>query len=112
VSVPEIDIAGAKAKLDAGEALFVDIRDPNSRAAAHIPGSVPLSNANLAAFIEEQPREREIIVYCYHGNSSRGATQYLIEQGFSSVVSMSGGFEAWRPLYEAASDSDSDSDGV
>lgn len=104
MSVPEIDIAGAKEKLDAGQTLFVDIRDPASHAAARIPGAIPLGNANLPGFLNETERERDIIVYCYHGNSSRGATQYLQEQGFTSVVSMSGGFEAWRPVYEADSD--------
>lgn len=104
MSVPEIDIAGAKAKLEEGETLFVDVRDPNSHSAARIPGAVPVNNANIADFLAETDRDRDIVVYCYHGNSSRGATQYLQEQGFSSVVSMSGGFEAWRPVYDAESD--------
>ncbi|MEZ6197432.1 MAG: thiosulfate sulfurtransferase GlpE [Planctomycetota bacterium] len=104
MQVPEIDIDEAKRKLDEGEALFVDIRDPKSRAAARLPGSQPLTNANLSEFLEEADREREVIVYCYHGNSSRGATLYLIEQGFRSVRSMSGGFEAWRPRFPFESD--------
>ncbi len=41
-----------------------------------------------------------MVVYCYHGNSSLGATAFLLENGFKNVASMSGGFEAWRQVYE------------
>lgn len=44
--------------------------------------------------------ETPVIVYCYNGNSSLGATAYFIENGFKNVASMSGGFEAWRQVYE------------
>jgi thiosulfate sulfurtransferase len=39
-------------------------------------------------------------VYCYHGNSSLGAVAYFLENGFKNAASMSGGFEAWRQVYE------------
>ena len=40
--------------------------------------------------------ETPVVVVCYHGNSSQGAAQYLAQQGFETVFSMDGGFEAWR----------------
>lgn len=36
---------------------------------------------------------------CYHGISSRGAAQFLIGQGFESVYSVDGGFEAWSKTF-------------
>ncbi len=33
---------------------------------------------------------------CYHGISSQGAAQYLVNQGFEEVYSVDGGFEAWH----------------
>jgi thiosulfate sulfurtransferase len=36
------------------------------------------------------------VVYCYHGHTSLGAAAYLRENGFTDVVSLSGGFELWR----------------
>ena len=41
-------------------------------------------------------KQQKIVVYCYHGNMSRGGTAYLLGQGFADVSSMSGGFEGWR----------------
>lgn len=40
-----------------------------------------------------------LMVMCYHGNSSRGAAQYLLHQGFDEVYSVDGGFEAWLRAY-------------
>lgn len=35
-----------------------------------------------------------VMVMCYHGNSSKGAAQYLLQQGYDVVYSIDGGFEA------------------
>jgi thiosulfate sulfurtransferase len=51
-------------------------------------------------FVENIDKEAAVVVYCYHGNSSLGAAAYFIENGFKNVASMSGGFEAWRQVYE------------
>jgi thiosulfate sulfurtransferase len=100
MNIPEIQIYEAKKKLDQKKCLFVDIRDPGSYESAHIPGAVRLHDGNLQEFIENTDKAAELVVYCYHGNSSLGAAAYFIERGFKSVASMSGGFEAWRPMYE------------
>jgi thiosulfate sulfurtransferase len=100
VEIPEIPISQAKEKLGRKEAMFVDVRDPGSYRAAHIPGAVHLHDGNVQEFIERTDREADIVVYCYHGNSSLGATAYLVKNGFKNVASMSGGFEAWRQVYE------------
>lgn len=97
--IPETDIHGAKQSLDGGESLFVDVRDPHSFEMAHIPGATHLSDENLSDFIENTPKSKAIVVYCYHGNSSKSATHFLRSQGFTDVVSMAGGFETWRHSY-------------
>lgn len=91
-----IDIASAKQKLAAGDAVLVDIRDPQSYASAHIEDAVHLSNDNLQRFIGDTPVTKPVIVCCYHGNSSQQAAQFLVQQGYSEVYSLDGGFEAWR----------------
>jgi thiosulfate sulfurtransferase len=100
VEIPQIQINQAKEKLDRREALFVDVRDPGSYRAAHIPGAVHLHDGNVQEFVENIDKEAAVVVYCYHGNSSLGAAAYFIENGFKNVASMSGGFEAWRQVYE------------
>jgi thiosulfate sulfurtransferase len=97
--IPEIQIDEAKKKFDQKDCMFVDVRDPGSYRAAHIPGAVHLHDGNVQEFIAGTDKNREVIVYCYHGNSSLGAVAYFLENGFKNVASMSGGFEAWRQVY-------------
>jgi thiosulfate sulfurtransferase len=46
--------------------------------------------------MDEVEFEQPILVMCYHGISSQGAAQYLVNQGFEQVYSVDGGFEAWH----------------
>jgi thiosulfate sulfurtransferase len=100
MEIPQIPIHEAKRKLDQKDGLFVDIRDPGSYQSAHIPGALHLHDGNVQEFVQGTDKNATIVVYCYHGNSSLGASAYLIENGFKNVASMSGGFEAWRQVYE------------
>lgn len=79
-----------------GDVAIVDIRDPQSYANGHIPNAMHLNNDNFADFLAQTPKEKPVIVVCYHGVSSQQAAQVIAQQGFSSVYSMDGGFEAWR----------------
>ncbi|MFO1520013.1 MAG: thiosulfate sulfurtransferase GlpE [bacterium] len=96
---PEIDPVRAKQIHDEKKALFVDIRDPHSYEEAHIPGALPLREDNLKEFLAQTPKEQTVIVCCYHGISSQGATAFLLDQGFQEVYSLEGGFEEWRARY-------------
>ena len=98
--ISQVQIHEAKKKLDQKACIFVDIRDPASYRAAHIPGALHLDDSNVQEFIQNTDKETPVVVYCYHGNSSLGATAYFVENGFKDVASMSGGFEAWRQVYE------------
>ncbi|ART82326.1 thiosulfate sulfurtransferase [Oceanisphaera profunda] len=91
-----ISVDEAQNLLAQGQARLVDTRDPQSFALAHVEQSYHLTNDTLVAFTNEVDYETPIIVMCYHGVSSQGAAQYLIEQGFEEVYSLDGGFEAWR----------------
>ena len=45
--IPQIQIHEAKKKFDRQECTFVDIRDPGSYRAAHIPGAIHLHDGNF-----------------------------------------------------------------
>jgi len=100
MEIPQIQIHDAKTKLDQRTCTCVDIRDPASYREAHIPGALHLHDGNAQEFLQKTKKDEAIVVYCYHGNSSLGATAFLIDNGFKDVASMSGGFEAWRQVYE------------
>jgi len=91
-----IDVAGAQALIERGEAKLVDIRDPQAFATAHAKTAFHLTNDTIVTFMQEAEFDEPVLVMCYHGISSQGAAQYLINQGFEQVYSVDGGFEAWH----------------
>jgi thiosulfate sulfurtransferase len=76
--------------------VIADIRDEQSFAAGHIANSAHLTNGSLHSFMQQVEFDQPVVVVCYHGNSSQGAAQYLVNQGFEQVYSLDGGFESWR----------------
>ncbi|KQN64021.1 thiosulfate sulfurtransferase GlpE [Erwinia sp. E602] len=94
-----IDVQQAQQQLAAGNVHLVDIRDPQSFAAGHASGAFHLTNDSLPQFIAQADLSQPVLVMCYHGNSSKGAAQYLLNQGFAEAYSIDGGFDAWRAVF-------------
>ena len=93
-----IDVEKARSLLDSTAekpAQVVDIRDDQSFARGHIDSATHLHNSNLQEFLEAADLEAPLLVYCYHGNMSKGAAAYFAEQGFADAYSLDGGYEAW-----------------
>lgn len=95
----------AKALMENRDLLIADVRDRDSYDEEHIDNAVHLSMAKMQEFCESNDRSKAILVYCYHGISSQSVAQHLIEQGFTEVFSLSGGFEAWRKHHSNSADS-------
>ena len=75
---------------------IVDIRDQQTYDNDHLDGAFHLTNASVGEFIKETPLDTTVYVICYHGNSSKGAAEYLCEQGYADVYSVDGGMVGWR----------------
>ena len=91
-----IDIKTAIYKIDINHALVLDIRDKESFDSGHIDGALNLSNDNIDDFISNTKKDKSLIVYCYHGNSSQKAAEFLASHGFIDVYSLDGGYEEWK----------------
>ena len=93
--VPQIDVQAAKKALEAGDHLFLDIRDPDSYTQGHIPGALHVHDGNVEEIIKTTDKNKAVIIYCFHGNNSIGGAAYFLSQGFATVHSLQGGFAAW-----------------
>ncbi len=72
--------------------LLLDVRRPDEFARQHLPGSVPVPLAELAARAIEVPRDRLVVVVCQSGARSAQAVRLLREElGFDEVRSLAGG---------------------
>ncbi len=79
-----IDISDALPIIENNGAI-VDIRDLVSFETSHMTNAISLTNDNVQNFIDSAEKSQPIIVCCYHGNSSKGAAEYLASQGFKEV---------------------------
>ena len=94
-----ISVEELKKRLDAGEALhLLDVREPHEHADFNIGGTLlPLGRVMQMDTDEIEPwKNEEVIVYCRSGNRSGQASMMLETQGFTNVVNLSGGMNAWQ----------------
>ena len=66
---------------------------PDGFALLHVPmQSIPMRLAELqSAYAADQP----IACLCHHGIRSQQVANYLVRNGFTDVVNLQGGIEAW-----------------
>jgi 3-mercaptopyruvate sulfurtransferase SseA len=62
--VPRLPLEEAKARFEAGTAIFVDVRSRGAYERAHIANAISLPLADLQARYRELPRDAEILTYC------------------------------------------------
>ena len=94
-----ISIDEAKTLMEAGDATIGDVRAADAFGAGSIANAVHIQQETLDDFVASTDKDKPLILYCYHGNSSQGAANYFSEQGFEEVYSVDGGYEAWRQKY-------------
>lgn len=95
MNVARVSVEQAKALLQQPDTNIIDIRDPDSFAAAHIKGAIPFSGSAVDELMQAEAETNPTVVVCYHGISSLMAAEHLHGLGFNQVMSMDGGMEAW-----------------
>lgn len=95
--IHEVDAPAASALIESGAAL-IDVREPDETASGVVAGSLVIPRGLLELQIDSKlpDRERTIVVMCAGGTRSALAAQTLQHMGYSSVVSLAGGFNAWK----------------
>ncbi|CAN5794953.1 molybdopterin-synthase adenylyltransferase MoeB [soil metagenome] len=96
-SVSEVSAAEAAALAVQG-ARVVDVRESPEWEEGHLPGALHISKSYLEQRIEAAVPDRDapVVLYCAGGIRSLFAAQTLSEMGYTDVVSMIGGFQAWK----------------
>lgn len=75
--------------------LLLDVREPHEWAICHIEGSRHIPMNQIPEASAELDPEQEIIVICHHGARSARVATYLQQIGFSKVINLAGGVDAW-----------------
>ncbi len=96
--ISEVDATEAKARIESGEPVVVDVREQDEWDEGHIPGAVHVPRGHLESRIERLAPDpsRPVVIYCSAGNRSAFAAKTLAELGYEDVVSLAGGFTDWK----------------
>ena len=98
--VAEVSVEEAAAWLQAGEAVMIDVREPDEYAAAHIEGVIPAPLSQMPAAWEalDLPADRKIIVQCLSGGRSHRVCAYVGPTGPDGqpIFNLAGGIKAWH----------------
>jgi rhodanese-related sulfurtransferase len=93
--ITSLSPADVKARLDAGRAVLIDIREPDEFARSHVPGaqSQPLSVWE-AAHLKVDP-EADVIFTCRSGARTAGACDRLAARVAGEAYVLAGGLDGW-----------------
>ena len=95
-----ITVQEAKEKLDKGEAVMVDVREPNEYAEFHAKGVrlIPVNTVmNEVKQIRQYAGDKEILFICKSGQRSALAAEFATAAGLTDITlyNVEGGSTAW-----------------
>ncbi len=93
----EISAKELKARLDDKNDNFVliDVREQNEYDIAKIEGAVLIPLSDFEKGIQQIDKDADIVVHCKMGGRSANAQGWMLENGYSKVLNMTGGITAW-----------------
>ncbi len=95
--VTEVSVAETVEQQAAG-ATLIDVREDNEWEAGHARGAIHMGRGVIERDIVHQipNKDAELILYCGGGYRSALAADNLQKMGYSNVLSMAGGWTAWK----------------
>jgi hydroxyacylglutathione hydrolase len=96
--VPQISVNDLARQLEQApaEIQVVDVRRPQEWEAGHVVQAALKPLNRITEMLEGLDRGRTIAVHCKSGYRSSIATSLLLRAGFTSVLNVVGGFDAWQ----------------
>lgn len=102
--VRNVDAAGAAQAIAAG-AQIVDVRTAGEFQMGHIKGAVNVPVDQLSSQIGSWDKNKTYVVYCATGSRSVTAVNTMQQMGFSNIVHLAAGIQAWTEPLETGSGS-------
>ncbi|WP_347862525.1 rhodanese-like domain-containing protein [Salimicrobium sp. PL1-032A] len=95
-TIPEMNAETLNAKISAGENItVVDVREDEEVEEGMIPGAVHMKLGDLPYRYEELNKADHHVLVCRSGRRSMKASEFLKENGFTSVTNFEGGMLSW-----------------
>jgi len=88
------ELAGDQQKSDS--VYVLDVRTPEEWLSGHIPGAHHIELNHLENSLQQLPQDRSIALLCRSGHRASLAASLLQKHGFTSVMNVRGGMQAWK----------------
>lgn len=75
--------------------VLLDVRETWEVSLCALSGSLFIPMNQIPGRVQEIPSRRKVVVLCHHGIRSRHVVRWLHKLGYSNVVNLSGGIDAW-----------------
>jgi rhodanese-related sulfurtransferase len=83
--------------------MLLDVREPWEFAICKLEGSRLVPMRQVPEFAQQLDPQQEIVVICHHGIRSMAVCNYLEQQyGFSGLINLEGGVDAWARQLDPA----------
>ena len=95
--ISEVSVEEAKAELDKGDAVLIDVRGPAEWQVSRLDGATRIETEDLEAEIDGvvPDTSKRVLLYCATGRRSARAADVLQNLGYENVASVAGGITAW-----------------
>jgi glyoxylase-like metal-dependent hydrolase (beta-lactamase superfamily II)/rhodanese-related sulfurtransferase len=91
-----LSAATARARLESGGSILIDVRTPHEHEQKHVAASINLPLNTLTQRLHELPTDRPLLLHCAGGYRSSIAASVLLAHGFQQVSEIAGGIGAWE----------------
>lgn len=98
-TIPEVTVDEVKNRVEQGEHwTLLDVREREEYRAGHLEGALSLPRGFLELRVEEAVADKStpLLAYCASGVRSLMAARTLKDMGYEQVVSLAGGYTAWK----------------
>lgn len=98
IDAPELAARLARREQGTDDFALIDVREPVEHEISRIPGSVliPLGGLRNGTALHQLPQGTALILHCKAGTRSAQALASLRAAGFTDVVHLDGGIDAWN----------------
>lgn len=97
-SVPEVEPLDAWERVRRGEAVIVDVREPDEVAEVSVLSAIHIPLGQLASQVATIPPAPEVLFLCRSGHRSAYATEFFLRQRQTPASNIRGGIIAWHEI--------------
>jgi rhodanese-related sulfurtransferase len=75
--------------------VLLDVRQPWEYDICNLDDSVLIPMSQIPVKLDQLEKDQETVVICHHGIRSRRVASFLEQAGFSNIINLKGGLDAW-----------------